>query len=140
MSSDGLSSVDFIVPTKPAGSDISREFILAVNVASLNPTVGLNVNGSSIYDPVKVQFNGNDKIEISSNTTMLLQFNEISGHSFIVTDLENNFEHDKINDIYRDLDIKSQQIFALSTDLNKLSGEYSSDIKFLSDEISSLSD
>ena len=140
VSSDGLSSVDFIVPTKPAGSDISREFILAVNVASLNPTVGLNVNGSSIYDPVKVQFNGNDKIEISSNTTMLLQFNEISGHSFIVTDLENNFEHDKINDIYRDLDIKSQQIFALSTDLNKLSGEYSSDIKFLSDEISSLSD
>lgn len=140
VSSDGLSSVDFIVPTKPAGSDISREFILAVNVASLNPTVGLNVNGSSIYDPVKVQFNGNDKIEISSNATMLLQFNEISSHSFIVTDLENNFEHDKINDIYRDLGIKSQQISALSADLNKLSGEHSSDIKFLSDEISSLSD
>ena len=91
ISSDNLSSVDVIVPQKEEGDNISREFIVVANISSILPKIGLNVQGHLPKDPVEITFNGSNAIEISSNVNMILQFNEIADHKFIVTDLENHY-------------------------------------------------
>ena len=48
---------------------------------------------------------------------MILQFNEIADHKFIVTDLENHYQQDQLNFIYEDLSIKTNQISILSDDV-----------------------
>ena len=117
ISSDNLSSVDVIVPQKEEGDNISREFIVVANISSILPKIGLNVQGHLPKDPVEITFNGSNTIEISSNVNMILQFNEIADHKFIVTDLENHYQQDQLNFIYEDLSIKAKQISVLSDDV-----------------------
>lgn len=147
---ENVDSFKFIIPSKAAKDNyISREFFITIKLNSLE-SKDVNIefideNGNSLSNNIfynkqhEVTVHACPVSEVSAWTTFMV--NEIQNNKYLITDLNDTIDHEKLNDIYSKIDYLSSVICSVSTELsiNFLStlSSISSDLSVaLSDETS----